>query len=539
MSENLPETTNQNQMLPTTARGADQARAIAEVQAAIIVAKAHPRDEIFCHTQIMKSCERKSLAEKAIYAYRRGSTLVSGPSIALAETIARHWGNINYGFRELSRESGYSEVESFAHDVQTNTRVSRTFTVKHWRDTKQGGYALKEERDIYELVANMAQRRVRACLLEIVPRDIVDDAEQACNKTLVSDDKPLDQQIKDMLIAFDGFGITQENIEEMFQRSIKSIIPADIVKLKQIYTYIKNGVARRYDVFDRSQDVGDHLNDLISKPAPAKEEESLGKPDGPTSIKSSESGGESNSSDTKTDQDSRSSSQTSDTAEDDGHGIPGELTPAGKDLAALQKATSGHQDHPFNRTKWISMRSAGALQIFVKNHASAWETTTDETKVEFYDKWKRILKAGAVEAWPFENMEEAPEQKEDDDGGQTAKPHEVAASIYLGNFKLFTTKETLEEYFKDNNTSILNHSEKDRIIPEYDKRMDAFENGGETLEPKTAQDFIKIIYHAETTGALSGLGMRYAETIDALPESKEIWSRLDEKTAELNKGDKS
>lgn len=504
-NENLPANA-QDQMLPTTVRGADQARAIAEVQAAIIVAKAHPRDEMFCHTQIMKSCERKSLAEKAIYAYKRGSTLVSGPSIALAETIARHWGNINYGFREISREAGYSEVESFAHDVQTNTRVSRTFTVRHWRDTKQGGYALKEERDIYELVANMAQRRVRACLLEIVPRDIVDDAEQACNKTLVSSDKPLDQQIKDMLIAFDGQGITQENIEEMFQRSIKSIIPADLVKLRQIHTSIKNGVARREDFFDLSPTSADNLNDIIGKSTGADTEKE------PVVV------AEETEPLTTTDQDQE----------------PDQSTAQGQDTNLGEVMTSDHPDHPFNRTEWISKKSAGALQIHVKNNAESWGTTTPETKQEFYDKWKRILKAGAVEAWPFEDMEAVPVKKDEDDSGKANTPLEIAASIYIGNFKLFTTKETLEEYFKDNNTSILNHSEKALIIAEYDKLMDSFENGGETLEPKTSQDFIKIIYHAETTGALSGIGMRFAEVIDALPEAKEIWSRMDEKTAELN-----
>lgn len=508
MTENLPET-NQSQMLPATAKGADQARAIAEVQAAIIVAKAHPRDEMFCHTQIMKSCERKSLAEKAIYAYRRGSTLVSGPSIALAETIARHWGNINYGFRELSRESGYSEVESFAHDIQTNTRVSRSFQVKHWRDTKNGGYALKEERDIYELVANMAQRRVRACLLEIVPRDIVDDAEQACNKTLVSDDKPLDQQIKDMLIAFDGFGITQENIEEMFQRSIKSIIPADLVKLRQIHTSIKNGVARREDFFDLTPKAGENLNDLVDKSIKT-EKETID----PPAQEEAEDQGES---DTEDQSGTIASSQEQQT-EDDSEPV---------------EMTSDQPDHPFNKKKWINIRSAGALQIHVKNHAESWGSTTPEGKKEFYEKWKRILKNGAVEAWPFEDMEAAQQEAEDNNTQRTG-PQEIAAEVYIDQFKQMDSKESLQEYFKDNNTSILNHSEKDSIIAEYDRLLDANMEGPEL---KTAQDFLKHIYHATKAGDLSRLQMVHADTINGLPEAEEIWSRVDEKLNELNQAD--
>lgn len=40
--------------------------------------------------------------------------------------------------------------------------ISRQFELKHWRTTKNGGYKLTDDRDIYELEANMASRRIRA-----------------------------------------------------------------------------------------------------------------------------------------------------------------------------------------------------------------------------------------------------------------------------------------------------------------------------------------------------------------------------------------
>lgn len=60
------------------------------------------------------------------------------------------------GVKELSRSNGVSECLAYAWDYETNYRDVRTFTVRHWRDTREGGYALKDERDIYERLLTTA-----------------------------------------------------------------------------------------------------------------------------------------------------------------------------------------------------------------------------------------------------------------------------------------------------------------------------------------------------------------------------------------------
>lgn len=52
----------------------------------------------------MKECERKLVAENAVYQYPKGGQKVQGPSIRLAEVIARNWGNIDYGIIELDQK---------------------------------------------------------------------------------------------------------------------------------------------------------------------------------------------------------------------------------------------------------------------------------------------------------------------------------------------------------------------------------------------------------------------------------------------------
>ncbi|TVM31205.1 hypothetical protein [Oceanidesulfovibrio marinus] len=232
------------QMGMNTLATPDQARAVAEAQAMLVLAKSAPRNENAAVLSIQKACKRRSLAERATYAYRRGGTMVTGPSVRLAEVLAAHWGNITYGFREVSRKRDSVEVEAFAWDLQTNTRVTRSFTVKLVRDTKQGAQELTAERDKYELVASMAQRRVRAVLLELIPGDIVEDALDMCQQTLQAEFNNNPEEAKRKLIlAFDELGVTLEMLEEYLSHSIKALQPAELVRLREVYRAIKDGVA--------------------------------------------------------------------------------------------------------------------------------------------------------------------------------------------------------------------------------------------------------------------------------------------------------
>ena len=248
--EKEPEGPRQMTAAPSTMATVEQARAIAETQSALVIARANPRDEYKAHLKIQKACKRQSLAEVAKYAYRRGGTLVQGESIKLIQVIAQCWGNMDFGFRELSRVGDKSEVEAYAWDLETNTRVKRTFQVRHYRDKKDGAVKIEGERDTYELIAGMAQRRVRSCIESVIPSDIIKSASVQCDKTLASGDgKPLEDRVRDMLTAFDELGVSKDMIEARLQHKLTAIVPQELVQLTQIYRSIKDGVAPREDFF--------------------------------------------------------------------------------------------------------------------------------------------------------------------------------------------------------------------------------------------------------------------------------------------------
>lgn len=223
-----------------------------EVQMAMYVAKNFPRDTYDAFQRIMKECERKLVAENAVYQYPKGGQKVQGPSIRLAEVIARNWGNIDYGIIELDQKDGESSMMAYAWDLETNTRQTKIFTVKHERKAKGKTNKLTDSRDVYELTANMGTRRMRACILGIIPGDIVDAAVQKCNDTLINGQKePLEDRLRKALDAFKkDFGVTKEMIEDAFQLNLDAFTEHDFVKLGRIYTSIREGVGKKEDFFD-------------------------------------------------------------------------------------------------------------------------------------------------------------------------------------------------------------------------------------------------------------------------------------------------
>lgn len=237
----------------TATVNSDQQRAVAEVQAAMMIARANPRDPIAAMDRILNACTRPGLAESAVYTYARGGSDISGPSIRLAETLAQQWGNFQFGIRELEQRNGESTVQAFAWDVETNTRREVTFQVQHLRFTRSGSKRLDDPRDIYEMVANQGARRLRACILAIIPGDVTEAAVAQCEATMSTKADTGPEAMHKMITAFEAFGVTREQIEKRIQRRIDSIQPAQVVSLKKVYASLRDGMSAPGDWFELAE----------------------------------------------------------------------------------------------------------------------------------------------------------------------------------------------------------------------------------------------------------------------------------------------
>lgn len=226
-----------------------QSREMAEAISAVQMAKAFPRDVVVARDRILNACTRPKLAEVACYTYVRGGTEVTGPSIRLAEMLAQNWGNIGFGIRELEQRNGESTCEAFAWDMETNTRQTKVFQVPHIRYTRQGAKPLTDPRDIYELIANNGARRLRACILGVIPGDIVDEAVNACDTTLKTKFEVTPDRIKALTEKFAELGVTTGDIEARIQCHLDAMKPAQLAQLGKIYNSLKDGMSKKEDWF--------------------------------------------------------------------------------------------------------------------------------------------------------------------------------------------------------------------------------------------------------------------------------------------------
>lgn len=230
---------------------AESSRKVAEVQAALTVAAARPRNTMLAVDRITNACGRVRLAESATYQFARGGTDIAGASIRLLEAIAGAWGNLEYGFRELAQGNGESTVEAFAWDLETNTKRSTTFVVPHKVGMKGGKTKpLTDPRDVYEWVANQAQRRVRSCLENIIPRDVIDEAIDQCADTLRAKADVSPEGVAKLVKAFAEIGVEKEQLEVRIQRRLSAIQPGQLIQLRRIYMSIKDGMSSTSDWFD-------------------------------------------------------------------------------------------------------------------------------------------------------------------------------------------------------------------------------------------------------------------------------------------------
>ena len=241
----------------------EASRAIAEAQGKLVIAKRFPRDEVAAYNRVAQACQRKGIAEKAFFSYNRGGSTVSGVTIRFAEELARCWGNIDYGIKELSQDDGKSEMQAYAWDLETNAQSVQNFTNPHIREVQGKAKVLTSQRDIYENNANMGARRLRSRILAILPNDLVDMAIAECKKTLAgNNDEPLIDRVKKMVVAFSKLGVTQEQIELKLKRKVENMTADDFVEYIGIYNAIKNGESKVADWFEGEKTSND-LTDAL------------------------------------------------------------------------------------------------------------------------------------------------------------------------------------------------------------------------------------------------------------------------------------
>jgi hypothetical protein len=211
----------------TQATAVEQARAVAEVAAAVRVAQDFPRDIPKAIDRMRQACGQRALADRAFYSLPRAGGRVEGSTVHLARELARCWGNVDYGVRELRRddEAGESEMQAWAWDQETNVRSSRSFVVPHAIMAGKGAdkkrKALVDLGDIANNNNSVAARAVRETIFTILPVWFVKESEDIANATLRGEGsgRTLAQDIADAVAHYrDTYSVTAAQLEDWLSR---------------------------------------------------------------------------------------------------------------------------------------------------------------------------------------------------------------------------------------------------------------------------------------------------------------------------------
>lgn len=236
------------------------AEAANRIQTGYLMAKRFPRNEEAAIARINRECQRYELAEEALWSFPRAGEKLEGPTVRLIEMIATAWGNLNYGVQELENVEGvdgYSIVEGYCTDLESNLHSSKTFKVYHKLKLKNKGMKLLDDpRDIYEHVANMGARRMRSAIQAVIPRYVVDAAVEQVKKTLQigPKGKSLKERIDGMVVRFSEVGVTVEMLERKLGHPVKDTVPEELADLAVVYNTVKKEHARRADIFSFKDD---------------------------------------------------------------------------------------------------------------------------------------------------------------------------------------------------------------------------------------------------------------------------------------------
>lgn len=238
------------------------AREEAELKGAIFLARQYPRNEAQAYTAIINTCKRPGFAEQARYSFPRGGQTVAGPSINMARELARRWGNIRFGLRVVGVDDEMVHIRGYAYDLETNLLVEHEDKFEKLIYRRKGGWIKPDERDLRELINRRGAILVRNAILQVVPTDVVEDAMRAVGETLTKAaagdiEQSREQAVRRLTLAFDGFGVTSEMLEEYLKNPLDAITPEQLADLRSIYRSINDGNTRRQDHFKTGADAPD------------------------------------------------------------------------------------------------------------------------------------------------------------------------------------------------------------------------------------------------------------------------------------------
>lgn len=254
-----------------TASSALAAQVVANVQARYALAKKMPRDLDEVRVRLLKECKRPSFAKTAIYHKPIGKG-VEGPSIRFAEAALRCMTNcmpetivvfddddkriLKVTVTDLEANLSYSEEITIAKRVERHDSKGRDVVTQRLNSYGTTVYIIKATDDeILDKQNALVSKALRTIALRLLPGDIKEEAVDLCYSTMENEAaQDPDATRKNMVSAFAAIGVNPAKLIAYLRHPIKQTTPAEMVKLREIHTAIKDGEATWSEVMGLGED---------------------------------------------------------------------------------------------------------------------------------------------------------------------------------------------------------------------------------------------------------------------------------------------
>lgn len=251
---------------PSDAALALAERAKADALARYQVAMMMPRDMDQVRRDLLFECERISLADQAEYGIKMWNSrtqkneTVTGPSIRLAEAVARALGSIDTEQIVVAEDADTRTLRVSATDLQRNVRFSGDVVVRKTaerRKTYEGQEILgtrqnSEGKPVYIVRVDdgtmhrqqqaAVSKILRNNLLRLLPGGLLDEAIDVCRATRAKRDKAdPDAQRKKVTDAFAALGVEPAELAAHLGHPLAQCSPKQIDYLRKVYAAVNDG----------------------------------------------------------------------------------------------------------------------------------------------------------------------------------------------------------------------------------------------------------------------------------------------------------
>lgn len=229
---------------------------------------------------MLEACSRKGFAEGARYKIKRGKkpngedNYIEGFTIRFAETAIQSWGNVDVAATIAYEDEDRRLVRISVVDLETNSsytdevvlnktversKVYESHEVIGERQNSEGKtvYIVKATEDELLMKVNQAKSKsIRTSGLRLVPQDILDEAWDICQVTMVGEEKKTDPTTatKKICDSFSALGVTPAELEKYLGHSLQTVSPNERKDLLKVWAAIKDGEASWADYVKKAED---------------------------------------------------------------------------------------------------------------------------------------------------------------------------------------------------------------------------------------------------------------------------------------------